>query len=217
VLFQQLLIQGNFNIKLMSNIIRRYGLYGTIRLLYHFFLSKILVSRRVRLVRAPFYIRGNRFIDWGSNFTSGVNLRIDADPLFSTKRECIVFIGDNVQVNDYVHIGAVERVVIGDNVLIASKVYISDHNHGNYKGDNQCSPDSLPSARPIVSKAVFIEDNVWIGEQVSILPGVTIGKGSIIGANSVVSKNIPAGCIAIGVPARVIKKFNINNNQWETI
>jgi len=201
----------------MLKIFERYGLYGTIRLFYHFSLSKIIVSRKVRLVRAPFYIRGNRFIKWGSNFTSGVNLRIDADPLISSKRECVVFIGNNVQVNDYVHIGAVEKVVIGDNVLIASKVYISDHNHGNYKGANQCSPDSLPSKRPIVSKPVFIEDNVWIGEQVSVLSGVTIGKGSIIGANSVVSKNIPAGCIAMGVPAKVIKKFNINDNQWETI
>jgi lipopolysaccharide O-acetyltransferase len=185
----------------MLKIFERYGLYGTIRLLYHFFLSKILVSRRVRLVRAPFYIRGNRFIEWGGNFTSGVNLRIDADPLFSSKRECIVLIGDNVQVNDHVHTGAVEKVVIRDNVLIASKVYISDHNHGNYKGDNQCSPDSLPAARPIVSKAIFIEDNVWIGEQVSILPGVTIGKDSIIGADSVVAKNISTGCVETGVPA----------------
>jgi lipopolysaccharide O-acetyltransferase len=111
-------------------------------------------------VRAPFCIRSDRFIKWGSNFTSGVNLRIDADPLISSKIECVVFIGNNVQVNDYVHIGAVEKVVIGDNVLTASKVYISDHNHRIYKGANQCSPDSLPSKRPFVSKPAFIEDNV---------------------------------------------------------
>lgn len=127
-------------------------------------------------------------------------MRIDADPLLSSSRKCVVFIGNNVQVNDYVHIGAVEKVVIGDNVLIASKVHISDHNHGNYKGENQCSPDSMPSSRPIVSKSIFIENNVWIGEQVSILLGVTIGKGSIIGANSFVVKNRSAGFIETVIP-----------------
>lgn len=201
----------------MSNFISRYGYYGSIRLIFSVFFSKALLSRKIRIVRQPFYIRGEKYIDWGNNFTSGVNLRIDVDPIIVSGKKCILVLGNNVQVNDYVHIGVVEKVVIGDNVLIASKVYISDHNHGNYKGENQCSPDSIPSSRPIVSKPVIIEDNVWIGEQVSILPGVTIGKGSVIGANSVVSKNIPAGCIAIGAPARVIKKFNISNNQWETV
>lgn len=201
----------------MINIIKRYGYYGTARLFHSIFWSKLLLSRKIRIVRHPFYIRGSKHIDWGTNFTSGVNLRIDADPTEFSKKKCVLQFGNNVQVNDYVHIGAVEKVVIGNNVLIASKVYISDHNHGSYSGDFPSSPDSDPSKRPIVSVPVFIEDNVWIGEQVSILPGVTIGKGSIIGANSVVTKNIPAASIAIGVPAKVIKIYNFENKKWEKI
>jgi lipopolysaccharide O-acetyltransferase len=201
----------------MSDLIQRYGYYGICRLFYSVFLSKLLVSRKIRVIRHPFYIRGSKHINWGTNFTSGVNLRIDADPIELSKGSSVLQIGDNVQVNDYVHIGAVNKVVIGDNVLIASKVYISDHNHGNYTGILQCSPDSDPAKRPIISKPVFIEDNVWIGEQVSILPGVTIGKGSIIGANSVVTKDVPAASIAIGVPAKVIKTYNFQNKQWEKI
>jgi lipopolysaccharide O-acetyltransferase len=201
----------------MIDIISRYGFYGTLRLFYSVILSKLLVSSKIRIIRHPFYIRGIKHIDWGVDFTSGVNLRIDADPIVFSKSNCVLYIGNNVQVNDYVHIGAVNKVVIGDNVLIASKVYISDHNHGNYNGLFQSSPDSDPSKRLIFSMPVVIEDNVWIGEQVSILPGVTIGKGSIIGANSVVTKNIPAACIAIGVPAKVIKKYNFVNKQWEKI
>lgn len=201
----------------MINIINRYGYYGALRLLLNVFFSKFLISRKIRIVRHPFYIRGAKYIDWGTNFTSGVNLRIDADPIEFSNNNFVLILGKNVQVNDYVHIGAVNKVVIGNNVLIASKVYISDHNHGNYKGLEQSIPDSNPAKRPIVSMPVFIEDNVWIGEQVSILPGVTIGKGSIIGANSVVSKSIPSGCIAIGVPAKVIKKFNYTTNKWERI
>lgn len=201
----------------MSNLIARYGWYGVIRLFFSIFFSKVLLSKKVRIVRYPFYIRGNMYIDWGSSFTSGVNLRIDADPLEAVKNQCVLHLGHNVQVNDYVHIGAVNKVVIGNNVLIASKVYISDHNHGNYKGFEQCSPDTDPAKRPIISSPILIEDNVWLGEQVSVLPGVTIGKGSIIGANSVVSKSIPANCIAVGIPAKVIKKFNYTTNKWEKI
>ncbi len=201
----------------MINIFKRYGLYGTLRLLFNVFLSKIFVSMKVRIIRFPCYIRGAKYIKWGNNFTSGVNLRIDADPLNFVTFSPVLEIGNNVQVNDYVHIGAVEKVIIGNNVLIASKVFISDHNHGNYNGLLQSSPKVEPRKRPLFAKAVVIEDNVWIGEQVSVLPGVTIGEGSIIGANSVVSKNIPANSIAIGSPAKVIKIFNFFNNQWEKV
>jgi acetyltransferase-like isoleucine patch superfamily enzyme len=201
----------------MTEIIKRYGYYGTVRLFLSVVLSKLLVSRKVRIVRVPFYIRGAKHISWGNNFTSGVNLRVDADPINLNTNKYILEIGNNVQVNDYVHIGAVNKVMIGNNVLIASKVYISDHNHGFYNGMSQSSPDMMPESRPIQSLPVFIEDNVWLGEQVSVLPGVTIGKGSIIGANSVVSKSIPSNCIAVGIPAKVIKKFNYTTNKWEKI
>jgi lipopolysaccharide O-acetyltransferase len=169
-----------------------------------------------RLMRIPFYIRGKQFVLFSEGFTSGVGLRIDAFPINETINK-IVTIGKNVEVNDYVHIAAINNVTIGDNVLIASRVFISDHNHGNYAGINQCSPNTVPKERPLFSSPVFIEDNVWLGESVSILPGVTIGRGCVIGANSVVSKNIPAYSIAIGIPAKVVKKYNFNTFLWEKI
>jgi lipopolysaccharide O-acetyltransferase len=49
------------------------------------------------------------------------------------------------------------------------------------------------------------------------LPGVTIGKGTIVGANSVVAKSLPANVIAIGTPAKPIKKFNFETSRWEKI
>ena len=76
----------------------------------------------------------------------------------------LIRIGSDVRVNDYVHIGAVKSVSIGDRVLIASKVFISDHNHGAYGGDRPHSdPRVPPNDRPLVSSAVVIEDDVWIG------------------------------------------------------
>ena len=197
--------------------LKRNGVFGALRIMLSIFISRLFLSKNIRIVRIPYYIRGSNNIKWGKKFTSGVNLRIDADPINNKFDKIVLTIGNNVEVNDYVHIGAVENVHIGNNVLIASKVFISDHNHGSYSGELQSSPELKPSERHIFSSPIIIEDNVWIGEFVSILPGVTIGKGSIIGANSVVSKSIPPNCIAVGIPAKIIKQFNFTTNKWEKI
>jgi lipopolysaccharide O-acetyltransferase len=111
-----------------------------------------------------------------------------------------------------------ESVIIGNNVLLASKIYISDCSHGCYSGNvNDSNPDTLPVDRPLFSNPIIIEDNVWLGEFVSVLPGVTIGKGTIVGANSVVSKSLPPNVIAVGSPAKPIKKFNFQTSRWEKI
>ncbi len=54
---------------------------------------------------------------------------------------------------------------------------------------------------------ITIQDNVWIGGKVCILPGVTIGEGAVIGAGSVVTKDIPPYSLAVGNPAKVIRKI----------
>jgi acetyltransferase-like isoleucine patch superfamily enzyme len=195
-------------------MIKTYGFYGILQLLIFKIRTKF-VFYNAKIIRFPFRIRGKRLIKVGEGFTTGFNCRIDA--YTKSNKKLVIDIGKNVQINDNVHIGAVESIIIGDNVLIASKVFITDHNHGNYSGDKQDSPNSIPQERPIHSKSVNIENNVWLGEFVSVLPGVTIGEGTIIGAMSVVNKNIPPFSIAVGSPARVIKKFNFDTNKWEKI
>ncbi|MBO1922991.1 acyltransferase [Thiomicrorhabdus sp. 6S3-12] len=117
-------------------------------------------------------------------------------------------IGDNVSINFNCHIGCVNKILIGNNVLIASNVFITDHSHGSI---NEADLEKPPKDRALVSKgAVIIEDNVWIGDGVSIFANVTIGKNSIIGANSVVTKSIPENCVAVGTPAQVIKNLGLN-------
>jgi carbonic anhydrase/acetyltransferase-like protein (isoleucine patch superfamily) len=119
----------------------------------------------------------------GKGFTTGVGCRLEAYPEGMSKT---LFIGRDFQMNDYVHITAMESVKIGNNVLFASKIYISDCSHGSYSGDfNDSSPLEIPKDRKMFSKPVVIGDNVWLGEFVSVLPGVSIGKGSIVGANGV--------------------------------
>lgn len=191
-----------------------YGAFGMCELLYFFLRTKFYFTN-ARLIRFPFQIRGKKHVRVGKNFTTGFNCRIDAYNLFDDK--IIIQIGNNVQINDNVHIGGVKNIEIQDNVLIASKVFISDHNHGSYSGEEHDNPNIPPSERLIHAKPVRIEENVWIGEFVSVLPGSIIGKGSIIGAMSLVNGNIPPYSIAVGSPARVIKYFDFKKNTWEKI
>lgn len=173
------------------------------------------VFRKARLIRFPIDIRGKRFIQISSGFTTGHGCRLEAFPVNDNKA---LLIGENFQMNDYVHITAMKSVVIGNNVLFASKIYISDCSHGSYSGDQFDShPDSIPKERILYSKAVVIEDNVWLGEFVSVLPGVTIGKGTIVGANSVVSKSLPPNVIAVGIPAKPIKKYDFDTQRWVSL
>ena len=196
------------------DILKRYNIFKLLQLVY-FKLRTILVFKDARIIRFPIDIRGKKFIKVSKGFTTGVGCRIEAYP---ENNKQTLFFGENFQMNDHVHITARESVKIGNNVLLASKIYISDCSHGSYSGDeNDSHPESIPHDRPLFSKPVVIEDNVWLGEFVSVLPGVTIGKGSIIGANSVVSKNIPSYVIAVGSPAKPIKKFNFATNNWEKI
>jgi lipopolysaccharide O-acetyltransferase len=109
-------------------------------------------------------------------------------------------------------------VTIGDNVLIASKVFISDLNHGSYgANDIHDSPNIPPNSRELHAQSIVIEENVWLGETVCVLGGVTIGKGTIVGANSVVSKSLPPYVIAVGAPAKPVKKYNFENEKWERV
>jgi lipopolysaccharide O-acetyltransferase len=154
---------------------------------------------------------------FGNNFSCGRGLRLEALGNSSTNSP-LIHIGADVAINDYVHIGAVESVFIGDRVLIASKVFITDHDHGCYgKGNVHSDPRTSPSERELFSSPVVIEEDVWLGESVSVLAGVRIGKGTIIGALSTVTKDIPPYSIAVGSPARVIKEFNVGNEKWERI
>ena len=95
------------------------------------------------------------------------------------------------------------RIELGKNVLTGKYVLITDNSHG------EADPSILetaPDKRPMVSKGpVIIEDNVWIGEKASILPGVRIGRGAIIGTGAVVTRDVPAGHLALGVPAQITK------------
>lgn len=158
-------------------------------------------------VQSPLYLTGGANISIGNNVNFDQRLRLDAiENFFDDKFTPIIIMGDNVSIQKDCHIGATNKIIIGNNVLLASKVYISDHSHGEITADGIKLP---PAKRRLYSKGpVIIEDNVWLGEGVVVLPGVTIGENSIVGANAVVTKSIPKNCVAGGNPARIIREIN---------
>lgn len=110
-----------------------------------------------------------------------------------------IIFGDYCLVSPGVRISAEQSVRIGDNVMLAANVYISDSDwHGIY---NRIRPFRC-------SKPVVLENNVWLGERVIVNKGVRIGENSVVGAGAVVTRDIPANSIAVGNPARVIKTIN---------
>lgn len=134
----------------------------------------------------------------------GENVHVDID--FRCEYGKNIFIGNKVIINMNCTFVDNNRIEIGNNVLIASNVQIYTATHSTQvderivrnwqEGKAFCNTYALP---------VKIEDNVWIGGGAILLPGVVIGKNSVIGAGSVVTRSIPADCIAVGNPCRIIK------------
>jgi acetyltransferase-like isoleucine patch superfamily enzyme len=102
-------------------------------------------------------------------------------------------------------------VTLGDYVMLAQHIVFSGLNHGY---EDVTIP---PRIQKVITKPIVIEDNVWIGANSVITAGVTIGKHAVIGAGSVVTKNIPPYTVAVGNPARIIKKYNFETASWDKV
>jgi acetyltransferase-like isoleucine patch superfamily enzyme len=178
------------------------------------------VGARNLYIESPAYLRGVSHIHIGPNFRAGRGLWLEAISRWGDKcYHPTIKIGVNVVLSRYVHIAATNYIEIGSNVLMGSKVLISDHNHGKYDQPHPSgSPFCSPSHRVLSAEhKVVVGENVWLGDGVVLLPGVTIGEGSIIGANSVVSKDIPPFSIAAGAPARVLKTYDRDSEEWHAV
>lgn len=121
-----------------------------------------------------------------------------------------IVIGHRVSSTGGLILGAMCEIVIDDDVMFAANVLVSDGLHGFASVDVPYKYQKMWRIAP-----VHIKRGCWIGQNVVILPGVTIGELSIIGANSVVTQSIPPRTIAVGNPARVIKRWDPVSRSWQ--
>jgi acetyltransferase-like isoleucine patch superfamily enzyme len=164
-------------------------------------------------VRAVIYysvkVQGKKYISIGRNSViqrGGWLLALKINEI-----EAELAIGDNCAIGDYCHIAAVRKVVFENDVLIANNVYISDNLH-EFENINIPIKDQAVKFKG----EVVLQSGCWIGENVCII-GASVGKNSVIGSNSVVTSDIGDYCIAVGSPAKVIKKYDLKSEKWISV
>jgi acetyltransferase-like isoleucine patch superfamily enzyme len=123
-----------------------------------------------------------------------------------------LIIGSHAGIGMGAHISAAKQVLIGEYVLLARNVHIADHAHAFENIDVPIMKQGINRIAP-----VSIGRSSWLGENVVVLPGVTIGEHCVIGANSVVKSSIPDFSVAVGAPARVVKRYNRGTGAWERV
>lgn len=181
-----------------------------IRLYRRFHLKRTLGSFGAgSVIISPLHLDGAQNIRLGAHVSVQYKLWLSAIPFTSVgEGNCHLIFGDGCTIGHFNHIIATKRVEFGRNVLTADKVYVSDCSHG-FEDIN--TPIRL---QPVIQcNEVFIGDDSWIGENVCIM-GASVGKHCVIGANSVVTRDIPDYSVAAGCPARIIKRYDFETQQW---
>ena len=134
---------------------------------------------------------------WARKVVKGCGKKVNFESFSSFSPE--LTIGDNSGIGIKACING--PVSIGKDVMMGPEVVIYTTRHNDDRIDIPMREQGMKEVQPVV-----IGDDVWIGGRTIILPGVTIGSGCIIGAGAVVSRDIPPYCVAVGVPAKVVRK-----------
>lgn len=157
-------------------------------------------------------IRGKEHLYIGDNTFIRPGARIECVTEFAGKQYTPrLSIGSGVNIEQNLHMTCAESIEICDNVTILSNVLVTDINH-SYKEINVS-----PLDQELETRKVRIDSYCLIGAGARIMPGVTLGKNVIVGANAVVTKSVPDYSIVAGVPAKIIKKYDFEKNEWISV
>jgi acetyltransferase-like isoleucine patch superfamily enzyme len=149
-----------------------------------------------------------RFVHIGDHVRIKRNTSINLHPNDKKSKEILLFIGDHTIISESCFISACNRLVIEENVGISPNVMIIDNSR-------KLGDVSRPSKEQDLKIGyVHIGADSWIAYGACVMPNVTIGKHCIIGALSVVNKDIPPYSLAVGAPAKVVKRFDFNKREW---
>jgi acetyltransferase-like isoleucine patch superfamily enzyme len=158
-------------------------------------------------IDSPAYVVGGKGIRLGSRVQVWRNARLEALP--TTAGQGTITLEDDVMLQPYAHLAAVKSVQLGRGVMCGSHVYISDHDHDFANPDEPAISNNRVIAAPVA-----IGDYTWLGENVVVLKGVEIGEHCVIGAGSIVTRSIPPYSVAVGAPARVVRRFDHQQKRW---
>jgi acetyltransferase-like isoleucine patch superfamily enzyme len=138
-------------------------------------------------------------MDDGAQLIVNGNIRIMTGGRISIYKNAILEL-ESCYINHNVFLICRSKIKIGYGTAISNNVVIRDNDAHKIIYEEYVS-----------TKPVEIGSHVWIGTNVTILKGIKIGDGAVVGANSLVNKDIPAKCLAAGVPAKIIKE----NIEWD--
>lgn len=176
-------------------------------------IDRALCLRRCRSVGRAAYIQRPRWLVGAPGIAIGQGVfvwrfaRIEVLRVFADRPT--LEIGSGTQVLPFVHIGAVTSVRIGQQCLFAAGVFITDHDH-----DFGTPSNPAVSSGRVIASEVVIGDRVFLGERVCVLRGVRIGDDTIVGAHSVVVSDLPPRCMAVGAPAKVVRRWDEASQSW---
>ena len=149
-----------------------------------------------------------RFVHVGNHVRIKRNTSINLHPKDKKSKEILLLIGNNVIISESCIISACNRIVIEENVGISPNVMIIDNSR-------KIGDISRPSKdQDLKIGHVHIGADSWIAYGACILPNVTIGRHCIIGALSVVNEDIPSYSVAVGSPAKVVKRYDFDRGEW---
>jgi acetyltransferase-like isoleucine patch superfamily enzyme len=140
----------------------------------------------------------------------GVSLTAGMAPGQEMVTDPVVVIGDRAVIGRGSHIVGHLGIEIGDDVVTGPYVYITDQNH-SYEDVDLPIGRQWPTDTP-----VRIGQGSWLGAGVIVLPGASIGRNAVIGAGSVVTGQLPDYCVAVGSPARMVKRY-VPGSGWEEL
>ena len=161
-------------------------------------------GERSMIMWKPTTIFNEKYISIGHDTLIGPDVALSAGmvPGQECISEIVVSIGDRCLIGRGSGIVGHFSITIGNDVWTGHHVYITDQNHGYEDISRPISQQSQPE------RAVVIGDGSWLGYGAVVLPGVTIGKHVVIGANAVVTHDIPDFSVAVGSPARVVRRYD---------
>ena len=163
-------------------------------------------------IRSPLLITNPKYISIGDNVQVREGLRMEAQTgWFGQAFTPDLVIEDNVSIEQHGTISCANKVVIGRNTVISYDVTITDNDHTYEKIGVSVM------LQPLIVNKVIIGENCFIGAGAKILAGTVLGKQCIVGSNSVVRGEFPDYCVIVGSPARVIKRYNAQNECWEKV